>query len=232
MPHTDPRHSTPRRGFIGRLLTGAAAVVAAGASPRVLGAESAGAAGEWHADEGPDWMAALTAKHRAVLDTAAHRNGKPLTQAKNFLDAWRDAFKVPDRGVNLVIGAHGEAIPFVLDDALWARYRIGEQYDVTDAGTKGPATRNVFAARHAALGGLVTEEQSVEALQQRGVRFLICMNTIAGATRKLSAAGLGTPEEIRPAIMAGLLPGVVVVPAMVVALTQLQERGVAYIKVA
>jgi hypothetical protein len=58
------------------------------------------------------------------------------------------------------------------------------------------------------------------------------MNTIAGATKKLSAAGLGGAEEIRAALLGGLLPGVVTVPAMVVALTQLQERGVRYVKVA
>jgi hypothetical protein len=58
------------------------------------------------------------------------------------------------------------------------------------------------------------------------------MNTVAGATKKLAAAGLGTADEIRPAILAGLLPGVVVVPAMVVTLTQLQERGVKYTKIA
>jgi hypothetical protein len=58
------------------------------------------------------------------------------------------------------------------------------------------------------------------------------MNTIAGATRKLVAAGLGGSDEIRAAIMGGLLPGVTTVPAMIVTLTQLQERGVKYIKVA
>jgi hypothetical protein len=58
------------------------------------------------------------------------------------------------------------------------------------------------------------------------------MNTIAGATSKLSAAGLGSPEQIRPALLAGLLSGVVQVPAMVVALTNAQQRGLAYVKIA
>ena len=76
------------------------------------------------------------------------------------------------------------------------------------------------------------DEQSVEGLQKRGVRFLICMNTIAGATKKLSAAGLGGADEIRAALLGGLLPGVITVPAMVVAFTQLQEHGVKYVKIA
>jgi intracellular sulfur oxidation DsrE/DsrF family protein len=167
-----------------------------------------------------------------VFDMSAHKDGKPLAQAKNYLDAWRDAFKVPERDINLVIGIHGDGIPVVLTDALWSRFKIGEQYAVTDAGTKAPGVRNVFSTTNATAAGLLTPEQSVEGLQKRGVRFLICMNTIAGATKKLSAAGFGSSDEVHAAIMGGLLPGVITVPAMVVALTQLQEHGLKYTKIA
>ena len=231
-----PPSPTPRRGFIARVLAGSAALVAAGSTARLLDAASVhattGPTGTSITDIHPDWMSELTGKHRTVFDTAAHRNGKPLEQARNYLEAWREAFKVPETDINLVIGVHGEGIPFVLTDAMWTRFKLGEQYDVVDRGTKGAATLNVFTSAHAAAAGLVTPDQAVDALQRRGVRFLICMNTIAGATKKLAAAGLGTAEEIRPAIMGGLLPGVILVPAMVVALTQLQERGVRYTKIA
>ncbi len=125
----------------------------------------------------------------------------------------------------------GTGIPLVLTDALWSRFKIGEQYSVTDGATKTPGVRNVFIAANAPAAGLVTAEQSVEALQKRGVRFLICMNTIAGATKKLAAAGLGGSDEIHAALLGGLLPGVMTVPAMVVALTQLQEHGLKYTKI-
>jgi intracellular sulfur oxidation DsrE/DsrF family protein len=219
----------PRRGFFGRLIGGTAAFTLFGATPKRL---MAGESSEGYAGPGDDWMKELTGKHRTVFDFSAHRNGKPLTQAKNYLDGWRDAFQVPERDVNLVIGVHGDAIPVVLTDSLWARYKIGEQYEVTDAGTKVAGVRNAFSTANAAAAGLVTAEQSVEGLQKRGVRFLVCMNTIAGATKKLSAAGLGGSDEIHAALMGGLLPGVITVPAMVVALTQLQERGVHYTKIA
>ena len=216
---------TQRRGFLGRLLGGAAAVTLLGATPKSLMADDG-------AGPGDDWMKELKGKHRTVFDMSSHGNGKPLTQAKNYLDAWRDAFSTPESDVNLVIGVHGNAIPVVLTDALWTRFKIGEQYEVTDGATKAPGVRNVFSTASATAGGLVTPEQSVEGLQKRGVRFLVCNNTIAGATKKLSAAGFGTPDEVRAAIVGGLLPGVITVPAMVVALTQLQELGVKYTKIA
>jgi intracellular sulfur oxidation DsrE/DsrF family protein len=226
-------HPAGRRDVLARLATGAAAVAAGLASPRLLAAAAPDVPPS-NVLRGPDddWMRALTGKHRTVFDLSAHKNGKPLGQAKNFLDAWRDAFHVPDREVNLVIGVHGEGIPIVLTDAVWSRYKIGELYKVTDVATKAPAVRNVFAEGNVVPDGPVTREQSVEALQRRGVRFLICMNTIAAATRKLAAAGLGPSEEIRSALLGGLLPGVITVPAMVVTFTQLQERGLKYTKIA
>jgi intracellular sulfur oxidation DsrE/DsrF family protein len=230
--HTDGEQaSTARRGFLERLLGSTAAFAILGATPKPAVASEVV---ESRAGFGPgdDWMDELKGKHRAVFDVAAHKNGKPLTQAKSYLDAWRDGFKVPEHDLNLIIGVHGEAIPIVLSDALWARYKIGEQYEVIDGGTKGPGLRNLFSAQNADAGGLVTPEQSVEDLQRRGVRFVICMNTIAGATKKLSGAGLGAAEEIRTALLGGLLPRVITVPAMLVTLTQLQERGVRYLKIA
>ena len=223
--------STARRGFLERLLGSTAAFAILGATPKpVVASELA----ESRAVFGPgdDWMDELKGKHRAVFDVAAHKNGKPLAQAKSYLDAWRDGFKVPERDLNLIFGVHGEAIPMVLNDALWARYKIGEQYEVIDGGTKSPGLRNLFSAQNAEAAGFVTREQSVDGLQRRGVRFVICMNTIAAATKKLSGAGLGAAEEIRTALLGGLLPGVITVPAMLVTLTQLQERGVRYLKIA
>jgi intracellular sulfur oxidation DsrE/DsrF family protein len=220
-----------RRGFIGRVIAGAAGLVAVSSSPRLLGAATvAGSGNSRSVRPGDDWIKALTAPHRTVFDVTAHRNGKPLAQAKNFLDAWRDAFQTPEHEVNLVIGVHGEAAPLVLNDAVWERYTIGQQYEVTDGGTKSAGRRNVFTSAHAAAAGLVTAEQSIEALQRRGVRFIICMNTIANTTKKLAAAGLGSADEIHAAILGGLLPEVITVPAINVALTQLQEHGVRYEK--
>jgi intracellular sulfur oxidation DsrE/DsrF family protein len=223
--------STARRSFMGRLLSGLAALTTVGAGPVALRSAGAQQTSELQSPR-DDWMKAFKGKHRTAFDMSAHKAGKPLTQAKNYLDAWRDAFTTPERDLNLVVGLHGDAIPVALTDALWVKFKIGEQYDVTDGGTKAAAVRNVFSTIHATAGGLVTPEQSVEGLQRRGVQFLVCRNTIEGATRKLSAAGFGTADDVRAALIGGLLPGLTLVPSMVVTLTQLQERGFQYIKVA
>lgn len=231
MIHQSDSVQTPRRHFVVRLLAGAGALAVAAGIPQRLAGETPRGPNDV-ASGGDDWMGELKGKHRTVFDMSAHKNGKPLGQGKNYLDAWRDSFKVPEHDINLVFGIHGEAIPVVLNDSLWTRFKIGEQYEVMDGGTKSPSVRNPFVAANAAASGLLTLEQSVDRLQARGVRFLVCMNTIAAATKKLSSAGFGSPDEVHSAIVGGLLPGVITVPAMVVALTQLQERGVKYTKIA
>ena len=120
-----------------------------GATPRSLLADDSERP-ELGGSPGDDWMNELKGKHRTVFDMSAHGNGKPLTQAKNYLDGWRDGFKVPESDLNLVIGVHGTAIPVVLTDALWARFKIGEQYEVVDPSTKAPGVRNVFGVANAA----------------------------------------------------------------------------------
>lgn len=214
----------PRRGFLVRLSAAAAGGLGFLTSGRALNAAA-------RIDPGPDeaWLRALTGKHRTAFDVEAHKNGSALMQAKSLLDSWQAEHRLAPPAVNLVMAVRGTGVPIVLSDALWARFRLGEQYGVTEPGTGAPAVRNPFIAANVQPHGLVSRDQTVEALQARGATFLVCRNTLAGATRRLVAAGLGTTEEVRGALDGGIIPDVTVVPAMVIAFTQMQERGVAYV---
>lgn len=218
----DANTATPRRGFLAHLSAAAAAIGGLGLLTPFR---------ELAAAAPPDeaWLRALTGKHRTAFDVETHRNGNALVQAKNFLDAWKSEYDLAPPAVNLVMGVRGTGIPIVLDDALWAAYRLGEQYGITDPVTGKPAVRNPFIAANVQPNGLVTRDQTVEALVARGATFLVCRNTLAGATRKLVAAGMGTPAQVRAALDGGIIPNVTVVPAMVIAFTRMSERGVAYV---
>jgi intracellular sulfur oxidation DsrE/DsrF family protein len=212
-----------RRGFLGRLTLAAAALAtrrprAADAQPRPV-----------PADEG--WLRALTAKHRIVFDIPSHNNGRALAQAANFLDTYERDYATPPGDVNLVLGFHGTALPLVLADPLWARYRLGEQYAITDPAAQAPSTRNVFTAANVGAGAPVTAAQTVEALQRRAVRVLACNNTLINMSRRLAAAGLGADATIRQDLAGGLLPNVVLVPDLYIAMSHMQERGIAYLQV-
>ncbi len=212
-------HPFRRRGFLGHMALLATPLLVGRAS--VLGGQEAGG-------QDTPWLERLTGRHRTVFDVETHRGGNALAQADSFLNAWSDA-GVPDRDVTLVMGVRGTGLPLVLADNVWAKYRIGAQYALSDPRTKQPADRNLFVDANVRPGGPVNARQTIEALQKRRVIFLTCMNTITGAARRFAAAGLGAPDDIRAELRDAIVPGVVVVPAMVVAFTLMQERGVSYV---
>jgi hypothetical protein len=216
---------TPRRSFLTRLAILTAPIAGARFADRAR--QGATPAQSTALDDA--WLRRLTGKHRTMFDVEKHRNGHALGQAAAMLEVWRHDYRLEPPRVNLVLGMRGTGIPMLFSDALWARYRLGEQYEVAKPGTKEGYEVNPFSAATVQAGGLVPAEQTVETLQRRGVLFLACRNTIAAASKRFSAAGLGAPEEVQRAIEGGLLPGVVLVPAMLIAFTNMEERGVSYV---
>jgi intracellular sulfur oxidation DsrE/DsrF family protein len=170
------------------------------------------------------WLRHLNGRHRQFFDTSTLNNGAPLTRVANFLDVYRDAYGVGDRDVNAIVGAHGTGLGLVFSDAIWERFGLGEYYSVADVSTERPATRNPYSGVGAHAPAI-----SVASLQRRGVRFLGCQQSINRVARELARKGKGAEGAIRNALADGLLPGVTLVPAMVVAANRAQESGLAYL---
>ena len=71
---------------------------------------------------------------------------------------------------------------------------------------------------------------SIEALQKRGVVFLVCNNALNFWIGQIASARGAERAAVDAELRANLLPGVVVVPAMVIAIEKAQQAGVAYNK--
>ena len=178
---------------------------------------------------GPDerWLTGMDGRHRQVFDVSSLKGGAVLNPVRNFLNAYNEAYGVPDAELSAAVVVHGSALPIVFGDEAWERWGFGERHAITDPSTGRPARRNIFRpARPEMLGPL---DASVEALQRRGVVFLLCNNSLKRAAGEAARASGGDPEEVRKAMIAGLLSGVVVVPAAVVAINRAQEHGLSYV---
>jgi intracellular sulfur oxidation DsrE/DsrF family protein len=172
------------------------------------------------------WLQGLNGKHRQFFDAGNAGGGKPLGRVAGFFDTYRDAYGLLDRDLSVLFGAHSTGLALVLGDAIWAKYSIGARYGLVNAAAGGaPYVRNVFATD--AAGGN-PKGASVEALTARGVRFLACQRSINRLAGELAAGRAAAVEEIRRELASGLLPGVTVVPAMIVAANRAQESGLAY----
>jgi len=216
----------PRRGFLSQLGAAAAGLLAVGVATDPASAQTIPTRATSLLPQ-DSWLDRLDGEHGQIFDAPVLGGGKTLQQVRNFLDAYRDAYGLESNRIDAVIGAHGSAVPLVFQDRIWEKFTFGERYDVRDPRTGTDALRNVFARRED--GGAVQPDVSIEALQERGVIFLLCNNSLKRVTATLSQAGFGTQEAVRAELLEGLLAGVEVVPAMVVAMNLAQEKGLSYV---
>jgi intracellular sulfur oxidation DsrE/DsrF family protein len=198
------------------------AVVAATAAAPVHAAESSAVAAPNDA-----WLDGLKGKHRELFDAPAPGGGIPLVHLMNYYDTYNKAYSVPDREINGILTFYGTTTFYGVNDAMWAKYRIGEFLETNDATTGKPAVANPWRTAPVALG-LTLPQASIESLQKRGATFIICNNAL-GIFAGMLAKTRGLPSDsVYADLKANILPGVTLVPGMVVAIEKAQGRGIAY----
>lgn len=170
------------------------------------------------------WLDQMKGQHKQVYDFGSQEfsdDPRALRFCRNFLDTFRDTFKLEFPNVNTAVGISGPAFPMNASDRLWAKYKLGERSKIMDPETKQPAIRNVLLD-----GGDI----SVKAMQARGTVFWQC-NVALGQVAGQLAQATGMPvAEVRADLTAGLVPGVRLVPSHVMALALVQQRGFSYMK--
>lgn len=207
-----------RRSFIAASLTGALAMVPGGA---LL------SRGREVGEPDDEWLRGLKGKHRQFFDVGTMQAGAPLRRVHNFLATYASAYGIKESDVNAVFGAHGAALPIVLADAGWAKYELGALYNVTDPSRGKPAVRNIWVKMQSKVGS-VPPAASITRLQARGVLFLACNNTISSLSEQLAAPRQIDAGVVRQDLASAVLPGVIVVPAMLIAGNRAQEAGLTY----
>jgi intracellular sulfur oxidation DsrE/DsrF family protein len=225
-----------RRSFLGRM-AGAAAV----ASFSIAGTRAAAE------ESGPDeWIKEVKGTHRCLFDFPQHKNLVPQLHVLNYLNTYSAAYKTSAGQVGAVgtfYGVGGQAsISLAFNDAIWAKYALGTYTGLKDADGK-PYTRNVFNRPTTKDLHLVMQAidsptipaladaipaLGIESLQKMGAKFLLCANALGIWCLELEARGKGKAQDIDKELRANVLPGVTIVPAMVIAIDKAQEAGIKY----
>jgi len=179
------------------------------------------------------WLQGMNGTHKQILDVGRTNAGGPLRRTSNLLTSYASAYKLAERDVSVLFGAHGDGLPFVCGDRLWSRLKLGELYDIQDPRSHQPATANVFLTADGGATALgLPAEASVTSLGARGVRFLACNNSITSLAQRLASKGVGNAADNAAEIRAGLVPAAMVVPAMLIACNRAQEAGFTYASLA
>jgi hypothetical protein len=181
-------------------------------------------------EDGPwdhSWLERVaSARHKLVFDVGAYQEGAGLYYAKNYFNGMRDGWSISTPDVIAILGISGDAYPLIFNDAMWEKYTYGVLSKTNDPRTKAIATRNVFWEPRT---GEPMDEFGVDVLQQRGAQFIFCNNVFRGVIRGAMARTQRPYAEVRAELKANMLPGVVVVPAMVAAMSMAQAAGAGYV---
>ena len=227
---------THRRGFLGRMVGAAAA----------LGAAGMGQPAEAQTPGFDDWIKQVKGTHRCLFDFPQHKNGMPLLHILNYLNTYATAYKTPPGQAGAVGTFYSmgpqSSIPLAFNDAMWAKYALGDYLGLKDAAGK-PYTRNVFnkptgndlhimmQALQSPTIPMFAEAMpgiGIENLQKMGTTFLLCANAFGGWCAELESRGKGKAPALDAELRANMLPGVIVVPAMVIAIEKAQGAGISY----
>ena len=222
-----------RRSFLGTVGSGVAAMTTMGAP--MVSAETP------LVYEHADWKFAefdkvlkFKGRGKQLYDLHGMENGAFFNAIKNSFNGLQFGYGIPAEEIKIVTCTHGGSNVMNFDDSMWAKYKIGEWQKVIDKETGAPAVRNVYFPKKNPKGSAdlndrksVYQDDSLEALLGRGLQMLCCHNaTTAQAGVLIKQNGLTVSvEEVVADLQSHTLPGVIVVPAMVAAISMLQSEG-------
>jgi hypothetical protein len=214
-------HRTPRRSFIASIALAAGATAIAPLFPRARLAAGELPDAPWDLS----WLDELRGKHKQVFDVGKVEDVPgPLHVVMNYLDSWRDVYHLEFPEVNTIVGIAGSGFPINAGDALWAKYKLAERWHIIDDTGKAGANHNVFLEAPASD----PKRASVKSLQARGTIFTQCNNALRGVATELSMAAKEPFDSVYAELVAGLNPGVRLVPARTMLIGLAQEHGCAY----
>ena len=219
----ETREKNSRRKFIGTLALGATAGITAMATPFKESAMKMSLS----TDEAESWFKKIKGNHRVVFDAAEPNNAFGIIWTWGFY-ATNNQTGAADNDITAVCVFRHNAIPFALDDNLWSKYKLGEVFNISDNRTQKPAIRNPY---YKATDGdfPINGVDGIKRMQERGAMFCAC-NLALSVYSGMVAKKMGLdPEAVRKEWVAGVLPGIQIVPAGIWALERAERHDCAYI---
>ncbi|HET9095821.1 MAG TPA: hypothetical protein VFN37_04095 [Candidatus Baltobacteraceae bacterium] len=170
-----------------------------------------------------DKMLARPAVHKQCFGATKIEGGGVIDGMNNTIDAYVEYFGETPAGVHTAaVLYHGAAIALAMNDGVWNEILLPF--------VKGapPKLRDEFAGAKPGKGNPYLKD--VRDAVARGSSFFVCHNAIVGFSH-MAAGALGKrAENVHTAIMAGIVPGALAVPAGVMAINACQEAKFTYIQ--
>jgi intracellular sulfur oxidation DsrE/DsrF family protein len=172
------------------------------------------------------WLDTIPGTHKQLYDMPEVNQGIGLVWSWAFLTTGASAYGLLEKDLGVVIVLRHNAIPLALNDAAWAKYKLGEVFKIEDPDTRAPARRNPF---YHMPGAFAVPEAALEKLIARGVKVAVCNLAITISSGMVAQKKGLQHEDVNRDWIDAVFAGVQVVPSGVVACNGAASRGCAYI---
>jgi hypothetical protein len=211
-----------RRAFLTKLAAGAAAGAAGLSFASMIDPTDAWAQARANgAPDGEHWLDGLKGQHRQLVDAYMPNETFPFAFVFSFL-----AVQPPPAQVGTVMVLRHFAMPFALNDAMWAKYKIGENLKFMDSTTKAFAVRNVMYKPKP--GSLPIEDMAIDKLMAKGTIFGACNIALQFLSAEFAPSAKVTKEAAAKEWAANLVPGIPLIPSGTWGVNRAQEKNCTY----
>ncbi len=219
----NPHETIHRRDFLGSLAATAVGLSTL-AFPAGLLADQKMPPSASNNKDFESWLKKIKGKHRQVFDAPSTNGGLPLAWARVFLMSNKQV-GVDEKDVTSVLVLRHDALPFAMNDDLWQKYSFGENFNVSNMMTKARVTSNMFWKPKE---DLPIPGMSVDKLLESGVLIGVCDLAMSFNSMHFAEKMKMEAADIKKEWVAGVFPGIQIVPSGVLAVNRAQERGCSY----
>ena len=209
-----------RRDFL--QMTAVAAAVGVGAALPV--ATASAATGD--ATDFTRWLDGISGKHRVVLDVREPYDGMAIAWAWVWLFTGPQAYGVKESDLGTVMVFRHNAIPFVLEDSMWKKYKLGEYFKINDPQTKAAAVRHPYYTTPVDAD---VADMTLKNHIERGVKVVGCDMAIHYYSGQIAKAQGLKHDDVKKEWMEATLPKIAHAPSGVVACQGAVAKGCAYV---
>ncbi len=202
-----------------------AAMAAAVGAGTALPAATANAA-EGGATDFTRWLDSISGQQRVVLDVREPNDGMAMAWAWVYLFTGPQAYGVKENELGTVMVFRHNAIPFVLKDEMWKKYKLGEYFKITDHAAKAPAVRHPYYTTPVDPG---VENMTLKHAIDRGVKVAGCDMAIHYYSGQIAKQMGLKHEDVKKDWNEAMLPGIQHAPSGVVAIQGAVAKGCSYI---
>lgn len=167
-------------------------------------------------------------KFRAVFDSPELDDGDALFRAITWCDQYGEVYGTPRQDMAPVLVLRHRAIPLIMGDEYWRRFKIGKEKKVLTPEGKKWAEANPIGSPSADSASTFGK-YTLQKFMADGGTVLACNFAFAMVVGRFEQEEKLDSAAARRTALAGVVPGIILQPSGIFAVLRAQEAGCRYV---